>query len=123
MKKKNLLILDDEFIQYCEINNIQDIDKLAKETFNKGFTILKYGNKPNVDENAGWKEKIRDINNGLIKQKEETIKKWEDSGLLDGLKGHANPEIIKLYESEPSQIIMDTLPNPTPKNDEDIYGE
>lgn len=46
MKKKLTLILDDEFIQYCELNNILDIEKLAKETFNRGFTILKHGETP-----------------------------------------------------------------------------
>ena len=48
MKKKNSLILDDEFINYCQLNNIDDIDKLAKETFNRGFTLLKYGDKPKI---------------------------------------------------------------------------
>jgi hypothetical protein len=43
------LILDDEFIQYCELNNIENIEKLAKETFNRGFTILKYGSIPLMD--------------------------------------------------------------------------
>lgn len=46
-QKKNIsLILDDEFLRYCEINKIEDIEKLAKETFNRGFTILKYGETP-----------------------------------------------------------------------------
>ena len=40
------LILDDEFLRYCELNNIEDIEKLARETFNRGFTILKYGATP-----------------------------------------------------------------------------
>jgi len=38
--------LDDEFVQYCELNNVENIEKLAKETFNRGFTILKYGATP-----------------------------------------------------------------------------
>lgn len=46
MKQKNTLILDKEFIQYCELNNIDDVEKLAKDTFNRGFTILKYGETP-----------------------------------------------------------------------------
>lgn len=46
MEKKFSLILDDEFMLYCKINNITDIEKLAKETFQKGFTILKYGEEP-----------------------------------------------------------------------------
>lgn len=48
--KKNIsLILDDEFIQYCKLNNIEDIEKLAREVFNKGFTIVKYGSVPSID--------------------------------------------------------------------------
>jgi hypothetical protein len=46
MEKKYSLILDDEFILFCKINNINDVDKLAKETFNKGFNLLKYGEEP-----------------------------------------------------------------------------
>jgi hypothetical protein len=46
MKQKSTLILDNEFIQYCELNNIKDIDKKAKETFNRGFSLLKYGETP-----------------------------------------------------------------------------
>jgi FtsZ-binding cell division protein ZapB len=63
MKKKNSLILDDEFIQYCELNNINDIDKLAKETFARGFSILKYGETPFKISN---KEKI--IEKEVIKE-------------------------------------------------------
>lgn len=47
-KKNFSLTLDDEFIKYCEINNINDVEKLAKETFNVGFNILKYGKEPPV---------------------------------------------------------------------------
>jgi hypothetical protein len=46
MKPKSTLILDNEFIQYCELNNIKDVDKKAKETFNRGFSLLKYGETP-----------------------------------------------------------------------------
>ena len=46
MKPKSTLILDDEFIQYCELNNIKDINKTAQETFNRGFSLLKYGETP-----------------------------------------------------------------------------
>lgn len=46
-QKANIsLILDDEFLQYCKLNNIEDVEKLAKETFNQGFAILKYGKVP-----------------------------------------------------------------------------
>jgi vacuolar-type H+-ATPase subunit I/STV1 len=46
MKKKSSLILDDEFILYCQLNKIENIDKLAKDVFNKGFTQLKYPDTP-----------------------------------------------------------------------------
>lgn len=46
MEKKYTLILDKDFIQYCDLNNITDIQKQAKETFARGFTLLKYGETP-----------------------------------------------------------------------------
>jgi hypothetical protein len=46
MKPKSTLILDNEFIQYCELNKITNIDKTAKDTFNRGFSLLKYGETP-----------------------------------------------------------------------------
>ena len=50
MKKSYSLIIDDEFIQYCELNNIEDVEKFAKETFKKGFAVVKYGRKPSREE-------------------------------------------------------------------------
>jgi hypothetical protein len=47
MKPKSTLILDNEFVQYCELNKIDNVDKLAQETFNRGFSLLKYGETPN----------------------------------------------------------------------------
>ena len=46
MEKKFTLTLDNEFLQYCELNNIKDVNKLGKETFNRGFSLLKYGETP-----------------------------------------------------------------------------
>jgi hypothetical protein len=43
MKKKLYLTLDDDFIKYCELNNISNIEELARKVFNRGFTIEKYG--------------------------------------------------------------------------------
>lgn len=37
------------------------------------------------------------MENDKIKR-EEIVRKWEESGLLDGLKGLYKPEISKLYE-------------------------
>ena len=46
MEKKNYLTLDKEFIQYCKLNNIEDIETKANEVFKMGFNILKYGYNP-----------------------------------------------------------------------------
>ena len=46
MEKKFSLTLDKEFIDYCTLNKIEDVEKFAKEVFVKGFTLTKYGNEP-----------------------------------------------------------------------------
>lgn len=43
-QKQNIsLTIEDDFIQYCKLNNIEDVESLAKETFKRGFDLLKYG--------------------------------------------------------------------------------
>lgn len=66
MKKKNSLILDDEFTMYCDINKIENVEKLAKETFNRGFTLLKYGETP---YGVSSKEKIVEVVKEVIVEK------------------------------------------------------
>ena len=46
MEKKFSLILDKEFIDYCTLNKIEDVEKYAKEVFTKGFNLVKYGSSP-----------------------------------------------------------------------------
>jgi len=46
MNKNYTLTLDKEFIQFCKLNNIIDIEKKAQEAFSRGFTIMKYGETP-----------------------------------------------------------------------------
>ena len=43
-----------------ELNEIKDIEKLAKDTFNRGFTVLKYGDKPKIDKLKIDEPKIED---------------------------------------------------------------
>jgi hypothetical protein len=77
MKKKYSLTLDDEFIQYCELNKITDIEKMAKQTFNRGFTILKYGESPPVIKEV--KQEIKQQPVQEIKQPLQTpTKKTKD---------------------------------------------
>jgi hypothetical protein len=37
--------------------------------------------------------------------REKIIKKWEDFGLLDGLRGYCKSDICKLYESQTSFLL------------------
>ncbi len=46
----------------------------------------------------------------LKRQREEALKKWENSGLLDGLKGHVKDNIAQLYESQASVILNKSHP-------------
>lgn len=61
MVKKNSLTLDNEFIQYCQLNNIDNVNKLANETFNRGFAILKYGETPNSNVTEKIVEVIKEV--------------------------------------------------------------
>lgn len=61
MVKKNSLTLDNEFIQYCQLNKIDNVDKLANETFNRGFAILKYGETPNSNVTEKIVEVIKEV--------------------------------------------------------------
>jgi hypothetical protein len=68
MKKKSSLTLDNEFLLYCEINGIENIEKLAKETFERGFSLLKYGETPTG--NSTIKEKIVEVIKEVIIEKQ-----------------------------------------------------
>ena len=61
MVKKNSLTLDNEFTLYCQLNNIDNIEKLANETFNRGFAILKYGETPNSNITEKIVEVIKEV--------------------------------------------------------------
>jgi hypothetical protein len=71
MKPKSTLILDSEFIQYCELNNIDNIDKLAKETFARGFSLLKYGETPYGNRIKETIEMIKEVE--VIKEVEKIV--------------------------------------------------
>jgi hypothetical protein len=72
MKQKSTLTLDKEFVLYCEINNIDDINKLANETFSRGFSLLKYGETP-FGELSEPKEIIKEVQVEVIKEIEKIV--------------------------------------------------
>ena len=73
MKPKSTLILDSEFIQYCELNKIDNIDKLAQETFNRGFSLLKYGETPTGNRTKEIVEVQKEIIKEVIVEVEKIV--------------------------------------------------
>lgn len=94
MVKKNLLTLDDEFISYCKLNNIINIEKTARDTFNRGFTILKYGETPIGNKT---KEKIveKEIIKEVIVEKEIPIEKIIEKEVIKEIIVEKIIEVIK----------------------------
>ncbi len=90
MNQKNYLTLDKEFLKYCELNKIHDTQKFAQEIFQKGFTLIKYGETP-----MGFSsEKI--IEKEVIK---EVIKEVPVEKIIEVTKEVVNnDEILKLKE-------------------------
>lgn len=87
--EKFYLTLDNEFLKYCELNNIDNIEKFAIDTFRSGFNLVKYGNTPTgtINEKIIEKEVIKEV---IVEKPIEIIKEvYVDSG---------NEDIIKLEE-------------------------
>lgn len=89
MKQKNYLTLDDEFISFCGLNNVIDIEGYATIIFNKGFNIIKYGETPKgfssekIIEKVVEKEVIKEVpimvdNESYINDLREEIRKIKE---------------------------------------------
>jgi len=63
MVPKYSLTLDNEFIKYCEINNIENPETFAQQVFQRGFTIIKYGETP-----KGFQSNERIVEKEVIKE-------------------------------------------------------
>jgi len=73
MKPKITLILDNEFIQYCELNKIDNVDKLAQETFNRGFSLLKYGETPTGNRTKEIVEITKEVIKEVVVEVEKIV--------------------------------------------------
>ena len=111
------LTLDKDFIQYCELNKIEDIEKLAKETFKRGFDLLKYGNIPMGEIMSQDREKVVEIED---KTPVSPPKKVEEPK-------SEKPEIIEAtpMKSSDAKEAFTKMGVVTKKKDEkkDLYGE
>jgi predicted RNase H-like nuclease (RuvC/YqgF family) len=97
MKKKSSLILGDEFLEYCELNKIGKVNKLARETFDRGFTILKYGETPSF---LKGNEVIKEVEKEIIKEVEKIIEVEKPIEIIK--------EVEKIIEVEkPIEVIVE----------------
>jgi hypothetical protein len=104
MKKKNSLTLDNEFLLYCEINGVENIEKLAKETFERGFSLLKYGETPTG--NSTIKEKIVEVVKEVIVEKQLPPEiKYIDREVIREV---PIEKIVEIIKEVPIQIKGDT---------------
>lgn len=70
MEKKYSLILDKEFINYCQLNDIENIEEFAKDVFKQGFNITKYGWIPSKEVMA---EKLKEVKEELAETQRKDI--------------------------------------------------
>jgi hypothetical protein len=106
MKKKNSLTLDSEFLLYCEINGIENIDKLAKETFERGFSLLKYGETPTG--NTEIKEKIVEVIKEVIIEKQLPPEIQYIEKEVEVIKEVIVEKVVEVIKEVPIQIQGDT---------------
>ena len=88
------LILDDEFLRYCELNNIEDVEKFTKEVFNRGFTVIKYGNTPTI--NLQTETKVVNVSSKVI----ETDIKIEKTEPVIIISNEIQKEVKKIIRKE-----------------------
>jgi len=96
MKKKYSLTLNKEFILYCELNDIDKIEELAHDVFERGYTILKFGETPSV---ARGKDIIKEV---------EKVVEVEDTKRIDEL----SQKVAKLemeLNKKPKTVIKEVI--------------
>lgn len=59
---KYYLTLDNEFIQFCQLNGIDDIEGYANKLFNEKFTSIKYPTNPLINIKPTATNKIKKTN-------------------------------------------------------------
>jgi hypothetical protein len=104
--------LDDEFQQYCDLNKIDDVDKLAKETFNRGFSLLKYGEVPRgtriVEEKIVEKEIVREIPVEIVIEKEVIKEIPVEKEIIKEIIKEVPVEVIKeIIKEVPIEVVRE----------------
>ena len=127
MEKKITLTLDKEFTQYCELNNIKDVNKLATETFKRGFSILKYGETPfgTMKEVEKTVEVIKEVEVIKVVEKIVEVIKEVPVEVIREIIKEVPVEVIKqvkgkTIKSKPIEIIKEVIKEVEVVNNEKI---
>ena len=80
-----------------ELQEMKDLHKSLWDTYGSELCAGEM-----IAEENALEKKIKEL-----KLKEEIIKKWEDSGLLEGLDGDFNKNIAKIFENQQNYIIKE----------------
>lgn len=112
-------MLDDEFLMYCSINNISDVEKLARETFNRGFTLLKYGETP---------IKILEPEPKIVEKVVEKIKEVPVEKVVEIIREspkekHFEKVIIEKYKDSPQSPNIKLPRVPRERGNDHLYDE
>ena len=121
MKKSYSLILDNEFIKFCELNEIKDINKTATETFQRGFSILKYGETPtSLKGNDIIKEVVKEI---IKEVPVEVIKEFRVEVPVEVIKEVVVEKIVEVVVEKNIYVTDDGKTNKLVKKIEDLEKE
>lgn len=115
MKKKYSLTLSKEFIQYCELNNIDKIEELAHDVFERGYTILKFGETPSI---ARGKDVIKEVEK--VVEVEDTKKIEELSQKVDKLETELSKKPKTITKEVIVEKIVEVIKEVTLKSDTEV---
>lgn len=110
--------LKNDIIEYCKLNNIDDINSFLIKLIRQSLTIEMYGRTPEVIKDGSTKIVIdEDIKPIVIEQVEVDIPKESHIIVEENIKNKYTIEVDLNQKSKPIE------PTPTPIENEDIYGE
>jgi hypothetical protein len=123
----NMEDLEDEILNYCKVNNINNVDDFKKNILKVGFTIEKFGAVPNARTTEKIIEKVIEIpveKNVYITNDEELKNLTNKINDLEKLVGDYKSNINN-YEEENKTLKnkINDLEEKLSKKNKDIYGE
>ena len=112
--------LKNEIIQYCKLNNIEDINLFIIKLIKQSFTIEKFGIQPDFIENKNLMKEPEEQPKVVVEEKKEEVNLETTPDVIE-----IKPEETIIQKNE-YQINLDLNKKEEDKKqiiDDDIYGE